>query len=176
MITNHNYFEILGLKTQFTQDMNVVNDKLTQLQASVHPDNFATATMQEKRLMMQYSAMLNEAFTTIKDPIKRACHLLELAGIRVDAESTLALDDGFLEEQMDLRESLHTYKNDIASLQSLQQKIEMKVQKILENLALLLDSTDLKNLLPAREKVIQVQFYQKFLEEIRKIPNSVFTA
>ena len=57
-----------------------------ELQRRVHPDKFANASDQERRLSLQMTAQVNEAFQTLKDPVRRGRYLLSLRGV----ESTLA--------------------------------------------------------------------------------------
>ena len=170
---DHNYFDILDLPEQFSQDINVLNEKLTQLQSTVHPDNFAQATAQEKRLMMQYSAMINEAYQVMKDPILRAIHLLELRGIVLDNDTAKDLDKAFLSYQLSLREELEEASHVESAFLAFREKIELAFQNILMDLSKLLDLKHVKNLVLAREKVLQGQFYQKLMADIEKISRSL---
>lgn len=164
---NHNYFEILGLKEQFSLDLSLLDSRLAQLQASVHPDNSASATSQEKRLMMQYSAMLNEAYTALKDPIKRASHLIQLQGLEVDEESTTAIPSEFLALQMELREQL----DEIASSRKLLKEFLFKTEKnyhlLMKDLGKLLDEANPEKLVAARELMYNLQFFTKLIKETK---------
>lgn len=167
MFANHNYFEILGLEEGFTLDEALLEDSLTRLQASVHPDNFAQATAQEKRLMMQYSAMLNEAYSALKDPIKRAIHLLELRGIVIDNDTTQALPPAFLHEQLEMREALEAAQNSRTALKEIEYGLDKALRTQHKELAALLDKAHPQNLVPARDKVFELQFYQKFKQDVQ---------
>ena len=48
------------------------------LQAAVHPDRFVNATDAEKRIAMTRTVEINDAYTTLKDPVQRAMYLLSL--------------------------------------------------------------------------------------------------
>ena len=50
---NQNYFEIFQLPVAFDLDVDELATRYRQLQASVHPDKFASATEHEKRLSLQ---------------------------------------------------------------------------------------------------------------------------
>ena len=73
-----------------------------ELQRVVHPDRYANATDQERRLSMQGATRVNEAFQVLKDPIARARYLLLLNGIDLDAEKDNTTDAAFLMEQLEL--------------------------------------------------------------------------
>jgi molecular chaperone HscB len=55
---------------------------------------------------MQWSVRINEAYQRLKDPLKRAAYLCELAGAPVRAEDNTAMPAAFLMQQMEWREAL----------------------------------------------------------------------
>ena len=58
---------------------------------------------------MEQTTALNEAYKTLKDPVRRAFYLLKLHGVDLDREDAGAQKDmplEFLEEVMELREAL----------------------------------------------------------------------
>ncbi|MES9845310.1 MAG: Fe-S protein assembly co-chaperone HscB, partial [Candidatus Sedimenticola sp. 6PFRAG5] len=80
-----NYFELFGLPAGYIIDAEQLSGRYRELQRVVHPDRYANASDQERRLSMQGATRINEAFDTLKDPIQRARYLLSLNGIDVDA-------------------------------------------------------------------------------------------
>ncbi|MGZ5101278.1 MAG: Fe-S protein assembly co-chaperone HscB, partial [Usitatibacter sp.] len=58
-----------------------------ELQSQVHPDRFASGTEAERRVAMQWATRANEAYQTLKNPLKRARYLVELNGIDLQTES-----------------------------------------------------------------------------------------
>ncbi|MCK5092236.1 MAG: Fe-S protein assembly co-chaperone HscB, partial [Gammaproteobacteria bacterium] len=101
-----NYFEIFELPISFTIDLTLLVQRFRDLQQVVHPDRFASASDQERRISMQQSTRLNEAYQVLKDPLSRARYLLELNGIQWEDEQSTVSDTEFLMEQMELREVL----------------------------------------------------------------------
>jgi molecular chaperone HscB len=55
---------------------------------------------------MQWSVRINEAYQRLKDPLKRAAYLCELAGVPVNAHDNTAMPAEFLMQQMAWREAL----------------------------------------------------------------------
>lgn len=104
------YFSLFNLPKSFDLDDKVQREQLREhyreLQKSVHPDRFVNGSGQEKRLSLQRTSYLNEAYNTLKDPLKRGLYLLSLLGRDVDLETNTVMSPEFLMTQMELREEL----------------------------------------------------------------------
>ena len=74
------YFSLLGLPEVFGIDQQQLDWAWRRLQAVVHPDRFSAGTDAQRRLALQWSTHLNEAYKTLKSPIARATYLLERKG------------------------------------------------------------------------------------------------
>ena len=103
-----NYFELFELPVQFSVDEARLGKNFRQLQQQLHPDRFAGASAHEQRVAVQYSALVNQAYTVLREPLARALYLLELQGIGQQEVSSQQVAGGFLIEQMELREKLET--------------------------------------------------------------------
>lgn len=101
------HFTRLGLVQTFEIDLDELNRQYFGFQRRMHPDRFATRTPKERALSQQQATALNEAYETLKDPLKRAAYLLRLKGRTVDIEGSATISDPkLLMEAMELRESL----------------------------------------------------------------------
>lgn len=100
------YFELFGLPEQFALNPEDLSERYLHLRQMVHPDLYATAGGREKRLSLQASTLVNEAYQTLKDPLARARYLLELLTGNPGDDHETTKDMGFLMEQMELREAL----------------------------------------------------------------------
>ena len=101
-----NYFELFGIAPTFDIDAQALQATQRRLQASCHPDRFANASSREKRLSVQTAAWVNQAFDTLRDPVRRSRYLLELEGAELPDEAATTSDSAFLMEQLELREAL----------------------------------------------------------------------
>jgi len=103
-----NYFQLFDLPVDYALDLEQLGTRYRQLQRELHPDRYAGASAHEQRLAVQYSALINEAYATLRKPLLRALYLLELAGISREEVARQQIDGGFLIIQMELREKLES--------------------------------------------------------------------
>src|SRR5438874_9763770 len=101
-----NHFELFGLQPAFTVDEAALERSYREIQARVHPDRFAHAGDAERRASLQWTTRVNEAYRTLKDPVQRGKHLLELQGVDVGFETNTQMPTDFLMQQLELREEL----------------------------------------------------------------------
>jgi molecular chaperone HscB len=101
-----NYFTVFDLPTAFAIDVVLLAVRYRDLQAAAHPDRFVNATDAEKRVALSRAAEINDAYSTLKDPVRRALHLLTLHSIDAldDRDTSMPMD--FLLEQVEWREAL----------------------------------------------------------------------
>ena len=102
------YFKLFDLPTGFELDQAQLGERYREVQRELHPDRYASASAHEQRLAVQYSALINEAYATLRKPLPRALYLLELSGMGREAIDSHPLDGGFLITQMELREKLES--------------------------------------------------------------------
>ncbi len=118
MKLQQNYFQIFDLPIRYEIDAGLLAQRYRALQREFHPDKFATRSSREQMLSMQYTTQINEANTTLCDPVLRATYLLKLAGVEVNPEQTTG-DSDFLMQQLILRERLEEVRTAADSQTSL---------------------------------------------------------
>ena len=101
-----NDFELFGHTQQFAQDRAALDARWKDLQREAHPDKFAAQGDAAQRVAMQWSVRINEAYQRLRDPLRRAAYLCELAGSPINAHSNTAMPSDFLMQQMEWREGL----------------------------------------------------------------------
>jgi len=101
-----NHFDLLGLPVAYEVDPDRLAERYHDLQRRLHPDRFAAAGERERRLSLQASTRINEAYQTLRDPLRRAQYLLGLLTGGDGAAAGTSADAAFLMEQMELREAL----------------------------------------------------------------------
>lgn len=101
---SRNHFDLFGLPARFRLDGAALDAAYRRLQSEVHPDRHAQGSDADRRLALQASARVNEAYRTLREPVTRAEYLLSLHGAdpRDETDTQLPLD--FLERQLERRE------------------------------------------------------------------------
>ena len=112
----------------------MLNHQYRTLQKTIHPDRFVNATDAEKKQSLQKSTQINDAYQVLKDPIKRASHIISLH--QVLKENTLPPD--FLMQQMEWEEEFETI-NDLEQVQLFSDKIEGEKKMLMDLVAMDLD-------------------------------------
>ncbi|MFN4148227.1 MAG: Fe-S protein assembly co-chaperone HscB [Rhodocyclaceae bacterium] len=159
------YFTLFGLPRSQALDTEQLAARYRELQGEVHPDRHAHLTDAEKRRAMQWASYVNEAFLTLKDPLKRARYLLELAGVDVHLETNTAMPVEFLMEQMELREAVAEAKasGDIDALEARHRQLKRAIR---DEHAALQAALEAGEHVRAGELVRRLMFQEKLLQEI----------
>ena len=164
-----NHFELFGLTATFDVDADDLAVRYRELQRRVHPDKFANASDHERRLSMQMTTLVNEAFQVLKDPVRRGGYLLSLRNVNLGEESDTSMDPAFLMEQMEWRENLDEMRqaeNPHKDLAELANRIERRLQDgIAQFRRAYAENTPAGNN-RARSAVRELQFLQKLRREI----------
>lgn len=101
-------FAVLGLPRRLEIAPEELEARFHERSRLLHPDRFARATPQERRLSLERTTRLNQAYRTLRDPWARAEHLLALLEPGAPAAG---VDPEFLEEQLAAREALATARS-----------------------------------------------------------------
>jgi len=162
-----NHFELFHLPQQFSIDLDALNAAYHEVQGKVHPDKFVNGGDAEKRVAMQWATRANEAFETLKTPLKRATYLCELNGVDLEIESNTSMPRDFLMQQMEWREGLDDAKaaKDVTALEKLDMELKAVRKDKLLQIGGLLDSKDFATV---AQPVRQLMFLEKFGEEVSR--------
>lgn len=158
------HFGRLGLRRSFAIDPADLDRQYFGLQRRLHPDRFATRSAKERALSQQQATAINEAYETLKDPLKRAAYLLRLAGRVVDIDQAGTVDDpALLMEAMEMREALADATT-LAELNELMATAEAAVGDCHEALAQAFVDDDLDG---AGKLTTRLKYLGKMIDETR---------
>jgi len=158
-----NHFDLFGLAPAFSIEGEALERSYREIQSKVHPDRFAHAGDAERRASLQWTTRVNEAYRTLKDPVQRARHILELHGVDVAFETNTAMPPEFLMQQMELRETLEEAK-DAAALDELRADLKQESDSLQKAIAEAIDVK--KDYRGAAGLVRKLQFLDRLDEEI----------
>lgn len=156
-------FTLLGLPKAFALDRARLDAAWKALQARVHPDRFAAEGAAAQRVAMQWAVRVNEAHQRLKDPLKRAAYLCQLAGVSVNAESNTAMPGDFLMQQMAWREALDEVGS-AAEAQALLDEVSAERGQRLARVTRLLDADG--DAAQAAQEVRALMFIDRLSDEI----------
>ncbi|MGH6892168.1 MAG: Fe-S protein assembly co-chaperone HscB [Dongiaceae bacterium] len=157
-------FRRLGIEPDFDLDLDVIEKRYLGFQRAIHPDRFATKPPRERALAEAQAVALNEAYETLKDPLRRAAYLLSLKGIdaSVSKDETVR-DPELLMQAMEAREAL-LEADSADAVEKLAAKAGADAIAILSNLSKAFESDDLR---AANRLTTKLKYLRKYLEETR---------
>jgi molecular chaperone HscB len=83
---DRDYFEFFGLERTLHLDAQDLEKRYYQLSRKWHPDLFARKSEAEKQEALDNTALLNDAYRTLKDPIRRAEYVVGPSDEKVPPE------------------------------------------------------------------------------------------
>jgi len=163
-----NYFELFDFDESYEIDQNQLAEKYRALQSELHPDRFANASDQERRLSVQATAYVNEAYATLKSDLKRSHYLLKLSDITFNADTETSSDGEFLMQTMELHEQVEDAaksSDPLTALSELAKKLKQNQQQLVSQFSVEYKSNELA---AAKETALKLQFYERLTNQVRK--------
>ncbi|MGP0074002.1 MAG: Fe-S protein assembly co-chaperone HscB [Bryobacteraceae bacterium] len=100
------YYEIFGLPRSLNVALDDLQQRFYALSRELHPDRFMRQPEVERQRALDMSSALNDAYRTLKDPIKRAQYLLALEGFDIGEQRSKDVPPELLEEVFELNMAL----------------------------------------------------------------------
>jgi molecular chaperone HscB len=174
-VTTVDYFERLGLPRRFSVDPTDVERRYLALSRQTHPDFHGGSSD-----AIEQTATLNQAYVTLRDPFRRAEHLLTVLG-GPTAQQEKSLDQRFLMDMMDLRERVEEAKSATADLGELDAELVRQYTDVLADIGGRLDrllgasgdslQPDPSQLVQVRRRLNAAKTIQSLLREVRDTPD-----
>src|SRR5919204_1158633 len=166
-------FAVLGFPRAYDLDERALEESFRALSRKLHPDRFARATPRERRFSLEQTTILNDAYRTLRDPVKRAEHLLALRGVKVAGEErggSAAMPEEFLEQALEDREKLLEAKTEGGpeAVARLAEGVRSKRQEAMDEIARALSE---QRPTPAQlqrtaELLARLRYYARYLDEV----------
>jgi molecular chaperone HscB len=117
-----NYFEFLDLPRNLDLDAKDLEKRFYALSRQLHPDLHSRKSPAEREQAEESTAVLNDAYRTLRDPIARAEYLLKLEGFDIVEQTTKDVPSELLEEVFELNMAIE--EADVDQLESARQRFE----------------------------------------------------
>ena len=155
-----NFFALFEQPVQFAVNQERLDQQLRLLQKRYHPDNLVADSKnvadsaQARQQSEQASALINQAYQTLRDPDSRASYLLDIAGQAQNLEHSIA-DLDFLEDAMQMRMDLDDAieGKELAALKQLHPQITERLNKQSERFNSAYQSQDWQTAIDATQKL-----------------------
>src|SRR6185369_298854 len=110
------YFEVFGLPRILGIDLTALEKIFHELSRKYHPDYFTTASPAEKTQAVRMTALLNDAYRTLRHPVRRVEYLLSIYGFKSDGSK---VPQALLMEVFEINEQLEEVKAGRASVEEI---------------------------------------------------------
>ncbi|SQI36651.1 Hsc20 [Leminorella richardii] len=168
------YFTLFNLPVHFDVDTQSLSSRYQELQRQYHPDRFASASDSERLASISQAATVNDAYQTLKDPLRRAEYLLLLNGIDVKSEQQTMHDTAFLMEQLELREELDDIERRTdaeSALSGFRQRVKEMGRVRSEQLRQELDAQSWP---AAADSARKLRFLDRLLQQVEQLEEKLF--
>jgi molecular chaperone HscB len=98
------FYEALGLEPKLALDPDDLKTRFYDRSRQWHPDRFSRASSEEKLRSEEMTAVLNDAFRTLRDPVARAEYFLRESGLELSKDAPPELLEEVFELNMALEE------------------------------------------------------------------------
>ena len=161
---DEDFFALLNMPAQFAVDLGALEANYLRLQQQLHPDRFAQKHDREKLLAQSQAVSINEAYHTLRDPIRRGSYWLRCNGVDFDiaAERTIH-DQAILLEMLERREELAD-ATDSDAIQKMITTVRDEFRAAVDVLANNLAAHEWDS---AKKQLLRLQYLQKFLLDAR---------
>lgn len=157
------HFARLGLSRLYTVDLAALDRAYFGLQRRLHPDRFVRRPPRERAISQQQAAALNDAYETLKHPIRRARYLAELMGVDLPGDGRTIDDPELLMEAMEAREALAEAASE-AEVRALEGTSRDERAAAIDALQELFTRDDRAGV---RRAILRLAYLDKFVEEAR---------
>lgn len=104
------YFRFFGLEARLKIDAAQLEKRFYELSRLLHPDRYMRRSPIEQQYSLEATAILNDAYRLLRDPVARAEYVLKQAGFESVEPRAKSLDPALLEEVFELNEALEEFR------------------------------------------------------------------
>jgi molecular chaperone HscB len=148
----HNYYDFFEIPHSLTIDLKDLERRFYALSRTWHPDRFARASAEDRQQAVDASAILNDGYRVLRDPIQRANYLLKEHGFDIGEQQSKDVPPELLEEVFELNMALE--ESDESAIAQARRHFEQMLAGLDGELAAKSAGYDAS---PARERLAEVR-------------------
>ncbi len=157
------HFSRLGLPQRYDLSPKDVERNYFGFQRVVHPDRFAAKSAREKTLAQAQAAALNDAYETLRDPLARAMHLLDLRGAPLPKDDHTIRDPELLMAAMEDREALAAAATP-TEVDAVQERARTEYDRLEGGLGASFEAAEHVSV---QKSLLKMRYLEKLIEEAR---------
>lgn len=110
------YYRFLGLERKLSLDPADLQQRFYRLSRLLHPDRYHRRTQTERQYSLEATAILNDAYRVLRDPVARAEYVLKELGFTSGEQRSRYVPPELLEEVFDLNVALEELRGGDAAV------------------------------------------------------------
>ena len=169
-------FRVLGVDPpRFAVSNDELERAMKNLQKTLHPDKFSTAPVVAREHSADQASLVNRAYATLRDPLRRAKYMLRAAGAGVAEESGMGdeqgspagdtIDPTLLMDVMETREAIERAGDDASALGAMASANDAAESSCVAAIGNAMDAGDLA---AARKETVRLTYLARIRDEIKR--------
>ena len=110
------YFRFLGLERRLHLDPGDLQQRFYRLSRLLHPDRYHRRTHTERQYSLEATAILNDAYRVLRDPVSRAEYVLKELGFTASDQRSKDVPPELLEEVFELNMAIEELRDGDSSV------------------------------------------------------------
>jgi len=170
------YYVLMGLERKLALDLDALQRRFYELSRLLHPDRFMRKPEVERQYSLDAASVLNDAYRTLKDPVKRAQYLLSQEGFDIGEQRSKDVPPELLEEVFELNMALEEMRSGDAGARPQLEQAESNLTRMLADVDAELQtlfaaydqSPDRDTLAKIRATLNRRKYIQNLVHEVHK--------
>lgn len=105
------YYTFFGFERKLALDASLLQKRFYELSREYHPDRFAQKPAADRLKAEEASAILNDGYRVLRDPVQRAEYVLKLEGFDIGEQRSKDVPPELLEEVFELNMALEELRH-----------------------------------------------------------------
>jgi molecular chaperone HscB len=97
-----NFYRFFGIEERLSLDLDDLQKRFYELSRKTHPDRYGRKPLTERQFADEANSTLNDAYRTLRDPVKRAEYVLKQHGLHIGEQRSKNVPPELLEEVFEL--------------------------------------------------------------------------